>query len=166
MCQKKRSTRRPNWSSGRSASGSSGNTNGRQVGTAEGAVVDSEIFSLTPSWTFIKAGDSYYAEYHGSTWPEELEGGCEGDLFVSQVSDVPGEAAENFALGALEAACDAIVVTKHTTPRALYTTNEVAYRGPISPNLKLFYGNRSPLCASFSDLPEQRTPCLVSLIGN
>src|SRR2546430_15366070 len=145
MCQKKRPTKRPtsNWSSGRSASGSyntSGNTNGRQMGTAVGSVVDSEIFSLTPSWTFIKAGDSYYAEYHGSTWPEELEGGCNGDLFKIQVSDVPGEAAENFALGALEAACDAIVVTRQTTPRALYTTKEVAYNSPNSVNMKLFYG--------------------------
>jgi len=39
-----------------------------------------ETFTISPEWTFIKAGNSYYAEYHGSEWPEELDNGYEGDF--------------------------------------------------------------------------------------
>ena len=80
MWRKGPPTKRPNWkdpsgSSGSDSTGSNGNGNhsygGNQGNVAKDASV-LETFSVTPDWTFVKAGNSYYAEYHGSDWPEQL----------------------------------------------------------------------------------------------
>jgi hypothetical protein len=83
---KRTPTKRPNWkhpggSPGSNSPAAGGNTNpsyGGNVGNAAKDVL--ETFSITPEWIIIKAGDSYYAEYHGREWPEELDGGCEGEF--------------------------------------------------------------------------------------
>ena len=61
-----------------------------------------------------------------------------------------GEAAETFALGVIEAACDAIVAPKHTTARVLSPVTGFAAtskRGPVSP--RLTYDMKSPCSPLF-----------------
>jgi hypothetical protein len=33
---------------------------------------------LSPEWTLIKAGETFYAEYHGMSGPEALNAGNDG----------------------------------------------------------------------------------------
>lgn len=80
MCQKRQPNKRPNWidpTAPSSAAGLSDNSNNH---AAKGMSNGLEILSLSPNWTFIKTRDDFYAEYHGSSGPEQLESGVDGTI--------------------------------------------------------------------------------------
>jgi hypothetical protein len=86
MCQKRQPNKRPNWidpTAPSSAAGLSDNSNNHAAkGISNGHVTSApiETLSLSLNWTFIKTRDDFYAEYHGSSGPEQLESGVDGTI--------------------------------------------------------------------------------------
>lgn len=80
---------RPNWidpALSSSAAGLSTGSNSHFNGSTNRHVTKCttspvETLSLTPNWTFIKAGDQFYAEYNGMSCPLELDSGENGNAF-------------------------------------------------------------------------------------
>jgi hypothetical protein len=88
MCKKRKPTNQPKWldpstSSKTSSTGpnnQSSNSSGPKDQDTRYSTTCVESLTFSPEWTLIKAGGNFYAEYHDSNCPEELDPGCDGTL--------------------------------------------------------------------------------------
>lgn len=87
MCKKRQPKNRPNWIDPAASSSDRGFSIGSKDYSSKGSstsqttkcsIVIVQSLTFSTNWTLIKARDNFYAEYHGSSCPEELESEKDG----------------------------------------------------------------------------------------